>query len=101
MTKQGTACWQLTVTGTLFAHLHIEHCYRELAGFGDIYRIQRGLPWDVRVEKLAKSLNEAGNAVTIIARNLDQKPTNESTPGFQIRRIPRTQRLPRVIQKLI
>ncbi|SNC68260.1 Glycosyltransferase involved in cell wall bisynthesis [Marinobacter sp. es.048] len=58
-------------------------------------------PWDVRVEKLAKSLNEAGNAVTIIARNLDQKPTNESTPGFQIRRIPRTQRLPRVIQKLI
>lgn len=58
-------------------------------------------PWDVRVEKLAKSLNETGNAVTIIARNLDQKPTNESTLSFQIRRVPRTQRLPRTIQKLV
>ncbi|NMT63800.1 glycosyltransferase family 4 protein [Marinobacter orientalis] len=57
-------------------------------------------PWDVRVEKLAKSLNETNNTVTIIARNLDQKPTNESTPEFQIRRVPRTQRLPGTLQKM-
>lgn len=58
-------------------------------------------PWDVRVEKLAKSLNESGNTVTIIARNLDQKPRNESTSDFQVRRVTRTKRLPRVLQKLV
>jgi glycosyltransferase involved in cell wall biosynthesis len=57
-------------------------------------------PWDVRVEKLAKSLSESGNSVTIVARNLDQKPTNEVINGLRISRLPRTNRLPKVLRKL-
>ena len=58
-------------------------------------------PWDVRIEKLAKALNSKGNVVTIVARNLDQKPTNETTDALRIRRLPRTKRLPGALQKLI
>jgi glycosyltransferase involved in cell wall biosynthesis len=57
-------------------------------------------PWDVRVEKLAKSLSESGNSVTIVARNLDQKPTKEVINGLRISRLPRTNRLPKVLRKL-
>jgi glycosyltransferase involved in cell wall biosynthesis len=57
-------------------------------------------PWDVRVEKLAKSLSESGNSVTIVARNLDQKPTNEVINGLRISRLPRTNKLPKVLRKL-
>lgn len=58
-------------------------------------------PWDVRVEKLAKALNKPGSVVTIVARNLDQNPTNESTDGLHICRLPRTGRLPKALQKLV
>jgi glycosyltransferase involved in cell wall biosynthesis len=58
-------------------------------------------PWDVRVEKLAKSLSESGNSVTIVARNLDQKPTNDVINGLRISRLPRTNRLPKVLRKLV
>jgi len=58
-------------------------------------------PWDVRVEKLANSLNDRGHSATIVARNLDQKPTNEFSNGLQIRRLPRSRHFPGVIQKLI
>lgn len=67
---------------------------------GIIIVYKEDYPWDVRVEKLAKSLSEAGNTVTIVARNLDQNPTVESSHGLQIRRLPRTSRLPGLLQKL-
>jgi glycosyltransferase involved in cell wall biosynthesis len=57
-------------------------------------------PWDVRVEKLAKALKEAKYRVTIVARNLDQKPVYESSGEFQIRRLPRFRSLPAFLQKL-
>jgi|TARA_R100000306_G_scaffold61856_1_gene65947 glycosyltransferase involved in cell wall biosynthesis len=58
-------------------------------------------PWDVRVEKLAISLCEAKNKVTIISRNLDQRPTVELINNLQIFRIPRTKNLPKMVQKII
>ncbi len=58
-------------------------------------------PWDVRVEKLAQALNGTGNTVTILARNLDERPTEESVDGLQVRRLPRTGRLPGALRKLV
>lgn len=58
-------------------------------------------PWDVRVEKLAQALNTPENTVTILARNLDQRPVVESVDGLQVRRLPRTGKLPGTLQKLI
>ena len=58
-------------------------------------------PWDVRVEKIAKALSGSGNSVTIVARNLDQKPTEEVSDGLRISRLPRTNGLPRALQSLV
>lgn len=58
-------------------------------------------PWDVRVEKLAKTLVEAGYPVTIVARNLDQKPSFEKLGEIRIRRLPRLWRLPALFRKLL
>ena len=67
----------------------------------DIFLIYKeDYPWDVRVEKLAKALTEAGYRVTIVARNLDQKPTCDTSGEFQIRRLPRFRSLPALLQKL-
>lgn len=46
-------------------------------------------PWDVRVEKIARSLGEAGHDVTILCSNNDQKDTEELHEHFRIQRLPR------------
>lgn len=58
-------------------------------------------PWDVRVEKLAKSLVSRGHEVLIFCRNLDQKPVFEYQDNICIRRLPRTTKYPSFIRKLV
>lgn len=44
-------------------------------------------PWDVRVEKICRSLYEAGHSVHIAARNLKRLPEHESINGLHIHRL--------------
>jgi glycosyltransferase involved in cell wall biosynthesis len=44
-------------------------------------------PWDVRVEKIAKSLIDFGHEVHLVARNLRKEPTMEDVGGIQVHRI--------------
>ena len=57
-------------------------------------------PWDVRVEKIIKSLLNARHDVVLVCRNLESAPTEESGEGFLIRRLPRMPLLPLAIRKL-
>lgn len=45
-------------------------------------------PWDVRVEKIARTLADAGHTVTILARNSRRRPGSEGTGALRIRRLP-------------
>ena len=45
-------------------------------------------PWDVRVEKIVKTLAAADHEVTLVARNLKRRPRLESAEDFTIRRLP-------------
>lgn len=45
-------------------------------------------PWDVRVEKIAKSLQENGHSVHILARNLGRARRIEEIDGFTVHRLP-------------
>ena len=44
-------------------------------------------PWDVRVEKICRSLMSAGNEVHIASRNLKRNPTYEEDQGLHIHRM--------------
>jgi len=45
-------------------------------------------PWDVRVEKIVKTLRDDGYDVNLICRNLKRLPQHETCEGFTIRRLP-------------
>ncbi len=45
-------------------------------------------PWDVRVEKMLRSLVGAGHAVTLVARNRKALPRREVRDGVTLRRLP-------------
>lgn len=45
-------------------------------------------PWDVRVEKIVRTLAAAGHEVTLLARNDKRLPEREDADGFRIRRLP-------------
>ncbi len=45
-------------------------------------------PWDIRVEKVADSLAEAGHEVHLVCRNGGRLQRTESTKHFQIHRLP-------------
>jgi len=44
-------------------------------------------PWDVRVEKVAHSLTEAGHQVHLVARNTHRRPAHERLPEAQVHRL--------------
>lgn len=44
-------------------------------------------PWDVRVEKICRSLMSAGHEVHIASRNLKRNPTHEEDQGLHIHRM--------------
>jgi glycosyltransferase involved in cell wall biosynthesis len=50
-------------------------------------------PWDVRVEKILRSLVNRGHEVTLLARNRQGRPRDEKLPGIAIRRLPGAGRL--------
>jgi glycosyltransferase involved in cell wall biosynthesis len=50
-------------------------------------------PWDIRVEKVAESLSDAGHTVHLVCRNLGRRIRVERTEKFTIHRLPG---LPRV-----
>ncbi len=45
-------------------------------------------PWDVRVEKILLTLRSAGHEVSLLCRNTKRLPSRESTPDFEIHRLP-------------
>lgn len=53
-------------------------------------------PWDVRVEKLAISLQKHGYEVVIICRNLENREEHEVTDLYEIQRLPKTLLLPKI-----
>ncbi|MAL97814.1 MAG: hypothetical protein CL583_05105 [Alteromonadaceae bacterium] len=56
-------------------------------------------PWDVRVEKIAKSLGKAGHDVTILCSNHGRKEREEQREYFSICRLPRFRGLPAALVK--
>lgn len=44
-------------------------------------------PWDIRVEKLARTFTRGGNSVRIVARNLHRQPKEDSYNGIEVRRV--------------
>ena len=50
---------------------------------------QADYPWDVRAEKIAAALTEAGHRVTLVARNRLARPEVEQLPEATVRRLPR------------
>jgi glycosyltransferase involved in cell wall biosynthesis len=57
-------------------------------------------PWDVRVEKLALSLQKTGHRVTIVARNASGAPPFEEQTKFTIVRLPRVGKRNSIVRKL-
>lgn len=57
-------------------------------------------PWDVRVEKLALALTEQGHSVTIVSRNLEQRPIREIDSNLKLLRLPRFRRFPLCLRRL-
>lgn len=58
-------------------------------------------PWDVRVEKIINTLVDSGNSVTLICKNINQKPAFEKTEKFEIYRLPNTDRMPKLLSALV
>ncbi|MBR9871249.1 MAG: glycosyltransferase family 4 protein [Gammaproteobacteria bacterium] len=58
-------------------------------------------PWDVRVEKLALALTEQDHSVTIVSRNLEQRPIRETDGKLKLLRLPRFGQFPLGIRKLL
>src|SRR6266550_2016977 len=44
-------------------------------------------PWDVRVEKVARSLTEAGHEVHLVARNKQRRPLHEYLTEAEVHRL--------------
>lgn len=44
-------------------------------------------PWDVRVEKVARALTDAGHEVTLVARNRARRAVREKLPEADVRRL--------------
>ena len=44
-------------------------------------------PWDVRVEKVARTLSAAGHEVHLVARNRDRRPQRERLPEAALHRL--------------
>lgn len=45
-------------------------------------------PWDIRVEKIARSFGQHGHKVTVLARNLRNQPGRDSCEGINVCRMP-------------
>ena len=58
-------------------------------------------PWDVRVEKIAKSLAAMEYDVTIVCQNMNRRPRRETIDGFRIRRLPGLHNAPNLIRRLV
>lgn len=58
-------------------------------------------PWDIRVEKITKSLMLAGNKVFIVAKNQDQRPIFSIIDGLQIFRLPILKNWPSLVRKMV
>lgn len=58
-------------------------------------------PWDVRVEKLAFALKGERHSVTIVSRNLDQKPEDEITNNLKLSRLPRFKLFPSLLRRVL
>ena len=58
-------------------------------------------PWDVRVEKIVKTLSINGHAINLVCRNINQRDPIERMEDFDVYRLPRTERLPKVIASII
>lgn len=58
-------------------------------------------PWDIRVEKITKSLVQAGNKVYIVAKNQDQRPTFSAIDDLQIFRLPVLKGWPAFFRKMV
>lgn len=58
-------------------------------------------PWDVRVEKLALALREQGHSVTIVSRNLEQRPIRETDGNLKLLRLPHFRQFPLFLRKLL
>tara|TARA_Y100001001_G_scaffold157550_1_gene175853 strand:- start:6864 stop:8051 length:1188 start_codon:yes stop_codon:yes gene_type:complete len=58
-------------------------------------------PWDVRVEKLALALTEQGHSVTIVSRNMDQRPVREPSDNVTLRRLPGFRLFPFFLRKTL
>lgn len=58
-------------------------------------------PWDVRVEKLTLALREQGHSVTIVSRNLEQRPIRETDGNLKLLRLPRFRQFPLFLRKLL
>src|SRR3954468_7297078 len=60
----------------------------DLTGSMRICKIWDGdYPWDVRVEKVALSLTEAGHEVHLVARNTHRRPIREKLAEAQVHRL--------------
>lgn len=58
-------------------------------------------PWDIRVEKIANTLAESGQSVSIVCKNANQNPSFEHSDKFDIYRLPKTNRIPRLLSLLV
>ena len=56
---------------------------------GIVYVFQDHYPWDVRAEKFARAMTQAGHSVSIVSRNRTGAPVREELDGYTIRRLPR------------
>jgi glycosyltransferase involved in cell wall biosynthesis len=54
-------------------------------------------PWDVRVEKVCRSLIEAGHQIHLVCRNGKRRPRNEIVDGMHLHRLPSFAGLPRAL----
>jgi len=57
-------------------------------------------PWDVRVDKVATALAEAGDQVHVVCRNISRRPSYEWNGIFSIHRLPLFPRLPRRLHSI-
>jgi glycosyltransferase involved in cell wall biosynthesis len=58
-------------------------------------------PWDIRVEKVCRSLIEAGHHVHLVCRNLKRRPRNETVDGMHLHRLPAFAGLPRALSSAL
>lgn len=58
-------------------------------------------PWDVRVEKIAKTVADLGYDLKIIANNFGQDSRAETVDGLEVVRMPPLRMLPRPVAKLL